>query len=314
MVGLKIGFLFPGQGAQYVGMGKEWGDRYETVRRYYEEADERLGFSISKICFDGPEETLTRTLYAQPAIFVTSLAIFSVIEERLNGVKMELASGLSLGEFSALVAARSLTFAEGLKLVKRRAELMECAASHTSGTMLSILGLNQTDCEQIAKESGAELANLNSPEQFVLSGEASAVEKAAALAEKRGAKRALRLKVGGAFHSALMGEAKEGLREALKKISIQSPQCIFIPNACGEEVSDPEQIRVLLADQLTLPVQWIKTIQRAQNRGIRRFIEPGPGRVLKGLAKKIDASVEVFSLDKISDLETIESIFEQTKP
>ncbi len=308
---VKLGLLFPGQGAQSVGMGKEWVQNFEKARHVYEEADRILGMSISQICFEGPEEKLTRTLYAQPAIYTTSFALFSILEEKLGGLKPDFSAGLSLGEFTALSAAGSFSFSEGLKLVQKRAGLMEKAAEKNRGAMVSILGLNQNQCESIAKESGAQLANLNAPDQFVLSGTEDAVERAATLAEEGDAKKVIRLKVGGAFHSALMEEAKQGLLNALKGTSIQAPGCIFVPNVTARPEGNPEKIRALLGDQLTSSVRWIETMECAREQGIRRFIEIGPGRVLKGLAKRIDPSLEVFSFDKVSDLETIESFLQK---
>lgn len=307
----KFGLLFPGQGAQFVGMGKEWAAQFETARKVYEEADRLFGSPLSRICFEGPEETLTRTLYAQPAIFVTSLALFSVLTEKFEGFKADFVAGLSLGEFTALVAAGSLTFSEGLRLVKRRAELMEKAAGESPGTMASVLGLTQAECEAIGRESGAELANLNAPDQFVFSGVISAVERAATLADEGGAKRVIRLKVGGAFHSSLMAPAKRGLLEELKTVTIKPPRSLFVPNASPKATGEPETIRRLLGEQLTSPVRWMETINFAASQGIRRFIELGPGRVLKGLAKRIDPTLEVFSFEKISDLDALESLFEK---
>ncbi len=307
----KIGLFFPGQGAQFVGMGKEWAGASRKAKGIYDAADQILGFSLSQFCFDGPEETLTRTLYAQPAIFVTSLALFSVLEEKLAGFRPDFAAGLSLGEFSALVAAGSLSFAEGLRLVQGRAQSMEKAAEENRGTMISILGLSEKECLAVAKESGVELANLNAPDQFVLSGRDEAAAKALELAEGMGAKRVIRLKVNGAFHSSLMVPAKERFHEALRKVAILHPTCLFIANASGQRESDPERIRFLLAEQLTSPVRWIETVERARDQGIRRFIELGPGRILKGLAKRIDPSLEVFSFEKLVDLEVIETVLEK---
>lgn len=308
-----VGLLFPGQGAQFVGMGKEWADASEKAEEIYETADQVLGFPLSRFCFEGPEETLTRTLYAQPAIFVTSLALFSVLKERLARFRPNFTAGLSLGEFSALVAAGSLSFSEGLKLVRIRAEAMERAAEENQGTMISILGLSEEECLAVAKESGAELANLNAPDQFVLSGRETTVTKAGELAEGMGAKRVIRLKVNGAFHSSLMAPAREHFREALKKISIKRPACLFIANASGHGESDPERIRLLLAEQLTKPVRWIETMERARDEATRCFVELGPGRVLKGLAKRIDPSLEIISFEKVSDLEAAEKTWEKVQ-
>ena len=307
MVAQKIGFLFPGQGAQFVGMGKEPAAQFETVRKTYEEAERILGLSLRRYCFEGPEETLNRTLYAQPAIFVTSLAFLSLFQEKFPKLKPSFVAGLSLGEFSALVAAESLSFSEGLKLVWIRAEAMEKAARENHGAMVSILGLSQEECTDLAKESGAQLANLNAPDQFVLSGTESSVNRAAELADPMGAKRVIRLKVTGAFHSSLMEPARQQFTKALKKLSFQKPCCTFIPNATGVKESNPEKIRLLLSDQLTHPVRWIETMQYAKRQGVHRLIELGPGRVLKGLAKRIDPSLEVLSFEKGSDLETLES-------
>ena len=307
MVASKVGFLFPGQGAQYVGMGKEAAGQSEAVRKIYQEADRILGFPVSQYCFEGPEETLTRTLYAQPAIFTTSLALFFLLQEKFQDLKPSFVAGLSLGEFSALVAAGSLSFSDGLKLVQIRAESMEKAASENRGTMISILGLNQEECLAIANETGVQLANLNAPDQFVLSGSESSIQQAASLAENGGAKRVIRLKVSGAFHSPLMEPARQRFREALKKVKIQKPNCLFIPNVTASAEADPDKIRNLLAEQLTHPVRWIETMQYAKAQGIQRLVELGPGRVLKGLAKRIDSFLEVFSFEKISDLEPLES-------
>ena len=312
-VSVKIGFLFPGQGAQYVGMGQDWAGRFAEAKRIYEEADKLLGFSICQLCFDGPEEKLTQTLYAQPAIFVTSLAILAVIQGKVPDLFPDFVAGLSLGEFTALTASQSLSFSEGLKLVQTRAELMEKAASETQGSMVSILGLNQQKCETIAKESGVQFANLNAPVQFVLSGETQAVAHAARLAESRGAKRAIRLKVGGAFHSPLMDSAKKGLQRMLKQVSILAPKAFFVANASAEPETHPERIRTLLGEQLTSSVRWIETMERARSLGVCHFIEIGPGRILKGLAKRIDPTLEVVSLEKVSDLEPLLQTLEKLK-
>ena len=304
----RIGFLFPGQGAQYTGMGKDLYESDDAARKIYRRADDSLGYSLSEICFQGPEEKITRTLYAQPAIFVTSYAVLCSLQNKFPDLKPAFSAGLSLGEFTALTVAGALTFEEGLKLVALRAEAMEEAAKNNPGTMASILGFPQEECEATVKEAGCQVANLNSPEQFVISGTVKSVEKACALAEQRGAKRALRLKVGGAFHSALMLSAKTNLERALSKASLKAPQGIFIPNASARPVSDPVEIKILLAKQLVSPVRWIETMQRAFESGISQYLEIGPGKVLKGLAKKCQPSLTVWPCGTTEDLQKMDEL------
>ena len=307
----KIGFLFPGQGAQFVGMGKDLYAGFSTAKKIYDQADAALGYSVSQICFEGPEDKLTRTFYAQPAIFVTSMAALAVLQEKFPDLQPDFCAGLSLGEFSALVAAKSISFEEGLKLVQKRADAMEKAAERNPGTMASILGLAQEDCEAVAKEAGCQLANLNSPDQMVISGSNETVEKACVLAEARGAKRAIRLKVGGAFHSELMAEARQALETALKETNVQQPQSVFIPNVLGKSVSSPEEIGQLLARQLTSSVQWIQTMASAQEAGFNFFLEIGPGKVLKGLARKCQPSLTVEPCGTVEDIQKLGSLFAQ---
>lgn len=309
----KIGFLFPGQGAQSVGMGKDLYENFSTAKHIFDQASEILGYSISDLCFNGPEDKLTRTLYAQPAIFVTSFAALQVLKEKFPDLQASFFAGLSLGEFSALTAAGSLSFEDGLKLVKQRAEAMERSAEHHPGTMASVMGLPQSDCEAVAKEAGCEVANLNSPDQTVLSGSQETIEKACKLAEAKGAKRAMVLKVGGAFHSSLMREAKEDLEKALKATAIQPPKGTFIPNATAQKTQEPEQIRSLLAKQLMSPVRWVETMTRAAEEGIPLFLEIGPGKVLKGLAKKCQPQLGVEPCGGPADIEKLQTLFAQTK-
>lgn len=304
-----LGYLFPGQGAQYVGMGRDLYEQFPAARKIFDAADRLAGFPLSRLCFEGPEEKLTRTLYAQPAIFTVSLAALEALREKFHELTPSFAAGLSLGEFTALVAVGSFSFEDGFALVRERAAAMERAAQKHPGTMASILGLSQTDCGAIAKEAGCELANLNAPDQTVLSGSLETVEKACLLAEGRGAKRAIRLKVGGAFHSALMEDAKSDLEKALTRTPLKMPHLTFVPNAAAAKVTAPDQIRSLLARQLTSPVRWVETMACAWEEGIRFFLEIGPGKVLKGLARKSRPEFAVEPCGTIDDIHNLEQLF-----
>ena len=303
-----IGFLFPGQGAQFVGMGKDLFEQSPAARELYKKADEILGYSISQICFAGPEDQLTRTLYAQAGILVTSLAALAALLEKNPDLAPSLVAGLSLGEFTALTVSGAISFEDALRLVQVRAEAMEEAAKNNPGTMAFIMGLTVEQCAAVAQEAGCEVANLNAPDQTVLSGNFQAIEQACKIAEAKGAKRAMPLKVGGAFHSSLMGEAKTRLEAALAKTPIHEPKCVFIPNVTAQKVSNPEEIRSLLARQLTSPIQWVRTMATAKESGITHYLEIGPGKILKGLARKCQPELEVFSFGSVADLKGLESL------
>lgn len=304
----EFGFLFPGQGAQAVGMGKDFYESSSHAKSVFDQANQLLGFQLTKLCFEGPDEELMRTVNAQIAIFVTSTVVLEAVRAQHPYLKPKLACGLSLGEFTALVALESISFEDGLRLVHRRGELMEEANQKNPGTMASILGLSIKDCASLCAETRTELANLNSPEQFVISGPVKAVTEACEVAKAKGAKRAILLKVGGAFHSSLMEHAKTGLEDALRKTNIKVPKGIFIPNVTGEPASDPETIRTLLAKQLTNSVQWIKTMESVGRLGKTELLELGPGRVLKGLARKISPDLNVIAIEKRADLEQLKPI------
>jgi len=303
-----IGFLFPGQGAQFVGMGKDLYEQSPAARALYEKADAILGYPISQICFNGPEEELTRTLYAQTGILVTSLAALAALHEKNPDLQPSVVAGLSLGEFTALTASGAISFEDALKLVQVRAEAMESAAKNNPGTMAFIMGLTLEQCTDVAKEAGCEVANLNAPDQTVLSGTLASIELACTLATAKGAKRAMPLKVGGAFHSSLMEEAKSRLEVALASTPIRTPHCTFIPNVTAEKVSSPEEIRSLLAKQLTSSVQWVRTLATAKETGVTTYLELGPGKILKGLARKCQPELEVVSFGGWADFKGLESL------
>lgn len=308
-----IGFLFPGQGAQFVGMGKDLYAESPAACALYKKADEILGYSISRICFSGPEDELTRTLYAQTGILVTSLAALAALREKNPVLTPSIVAGLSLGEFTALTASEAISFEDALKLVQVRAEAMDAAAKSNPGTMAFIMGLTVEQCLAVAQEAGCEVANLNAPDQTVLSGTLPAIERACKIADAKGAKRAMPLKVGGAFHSALMGEAKSRLEAALAGTPIREPKCSFIPNVTAQKISDPEEIRALLAKQLTSPVQWVRTMATAKESGTITYLEVGPGKILKGLARKCQPEFEVFSFGSTADFKSLEWLMSLAK-
>lgn len=303
-------FLFPGQGAQYAGMGKSVYDAFPEAKKTFDDADQILNFPLSKLCFEGPEEELTQTVNAQVAIFVTSIATLRAIQARRPDLKPTATCGLSLGEFSALVACESLSFEDGVRLVKRRGELMQEAGKQNPGSMVSVIGLAQPECEKVCQEAGIQIANVNSPEQIVLSGTIEGVEKAAKLATEKGAKKAIILKVSGAFHSRLMQTAMDGLLEYLKKVQLKNPKAVFIPNVLGEPVTTADEIRTLLGQQVTKSVLWTKSVGFLKSKNFIDALEIGPGKVLKGLIRRIESSIQVTNLETKEDIEQTLKVLE----
>jgi len=287
-------YIFPGQGAQFEGMGKDLFDAHKEAREWFEEADNILNYKLSDIMFNGSAEDLRQTKVTQPAIFV-----HSIITARLmgNDFQPDMVAGHSLGEISALVAARSLSFYDGLKLVYARAQAMQRACEAKPSTMAAILGLEDKKVEEICSDVDGIVvaANYNSPGQLVISGEWTAVEHACAKAKEAGAKRALLLPVGGAFHSPLMEMAREELAAAIEKTTFEVPRCAIYQNVTGKAERNPAVIKKNLIAQLTGPVKWTQSVQNMIADGATEFIEVGPGKVLQGLVKKIDNSVETKS-------------------
>lgn len=306
----KVGFLFPGQGSQFVGMGVALNEKYASAKNIFSQADKILGFKLSEICASGPEDVLTRTLYAQPAIYTSSCAAFAVFQEKFPDIKPQVVAGHSLGEFSALAAAGFFSFEDGLKLVQIRAQAMEKAATQNPGAMAAILGLSQADCISVAQEAGAEVANFNSPLQTVLTGAADAIARACSLAEQKGAKRVMPLKVSGAFHSTLMKAAQLDLCEALTRVQVKTPNCSFIPNVTGSSNNNPIEIKDLLGKQLVSSVRWTETMQKINLMELTHLVEVGPGKVLKGLAKSCETKTPVSLFGLPTDVEEIIKNFE----
>ena len=286
--------VFPGQGAQFVGMGKELYEQSALAKSYFEKANDILGFRITDVMFEGDTEALKRTEVTQPAIF-----IHSVVEALLEGDSFNpsMVAGHSLGEFSALVAAGVLTFEDGLKLVAQRAQAMQEACGLQRGTMAAVLGLEDAVVEEVCDsiEGVVVAANYNCPGQLVISGAYEAVEHACEKMKEAGAKRALILPVGGAFHSPLMAPAKEALASAIEATTFSSPKCPIYQNVSATAVTDSELLKAQLIAQLTAPVKWTQSVQKMIEDGATSFTEYGPGKVLQGLIKKIDRSAEVAS-------------------
>ncbi len=299
----KTAFIFPGQGSQYVGMGKDFFDSDADSRKLFARADEILDFPLSKICFEGPDEELKQTRNTQPAIFLHSMVVFN----KLQGINAEMAAGHSLGEYSALVAAKAISFEDGLSLVRLRGELMQKAGDEQKGTMAAIVGLLPDAVERICKEASAagvvQPANFNSPGQIVISGSVEGVRRGMELAKTAGAKLVKELVVSGAFHSPLMASARDGLKKKLDATKIVDASIPVYANVTAEPVTNAKDIRDVLFRQLTSPVRWEESVIHMVRDGADSFLEIGPGKVLQGLVKRIAASASSRGYDKYPDIQ-----------
>jgi [acyl-carrier-protein] S-malonyltransferase len=301
----EIVFLFPGQGSQYVGMGKDLFDAYACVRRLFEDASDLLKKDFKTLCFEGPEAALVQTDNVQPAITLINLACLQVLRE--EGILPAATAGHSLGEYSALAAAGVFSFADVMRLVSFRGAVMKQAADRHPGGMMAVFGLPMEAllaiCDEIQETGSVELANHNSPLQSVLTGEKEVLQKAAQLAKPKGAKLIVPLKVSGAWHSRLMLEAKERIKEALKKYPIAPPSFPVVSNLTADFYSDdPSKIRDSLSEQIVRPVLWCNSITRMINDGRRLFLEVGPGKVLTGLMKDISRETRMFNVENCTTL------------
>jgi [acyl-carrier-protein] S-malonyltransferase len=287
-----IAFLFPGQGSQYVGMGRELASLYPVAHQTFEEADAALGYKLSEICFHGPEERLRLTEITQPAILTVSVAAFRVLREK--GIQPDAVAGHSLGEYSAHVAAGTLLFEDAIRAVRNRGRYMQEAVPVGEGAMAAILGMPFAEVAQVCAEAAqgevVQPANLNSPEQVVISGSKPAVERAAELARERGAKRAVLLPVSAPFHCALMRPAQDRLELDLRQVKFHPMHCPLVTNVDASLVSDPGQARDALIRQVTGSVRWLDSMRLLLDGGVQSFVEVGPGKVLCGLMRQIDRS------------------------
>ena len=299
---MNTAFIFPGQGSQYVGMGKDLYEGRSEAKALFDKADEILGFSISRVCFEGPEEELKQTKNTQPAIFLHSIVLFHLIDK----AQFEMTAGHSLGEYSALVAAGALTFEDGLKLVRLRGELMQQAGVDHPGTMAAIVGLDSKIVNELCIEASAagivQTANFNSPGQIVVSGSFAGVQKTMELAKTHGAKIAKELTVSGAFHSPLMESVRAGLKAALDKTKICDAAVPIYANVTARPMRFADEIRNLLIQQLVSPVRWEESVVNMVADGAATFVEIGPGKVLQGLVKRIDGNVKIIGLEKLSNI------------
>ncbi len=303
----KIAFIFPGQGAQYVGMGQELAARYPSARRVFDQAGEALGFDLAGLCFTGPNGLLEATSVTQPAVLTVSVAALEVLRE--HGLRPHVAAGLSLGEYTALVAAGSLDFSRAVRLVRERGRLMEEAVPGGQGAMAAIIGLHRDQvveiCRRAAGDQVLEPANVNSPDQVVISGYRPAVERAVSLATGMGARRAVMLPVSGPFHSRLLEPAGRRLAEILEEVEIREAAIPVVANVNASPVASPEEIRSALVWQVSSPVLWEDSVKRMIADGVECFVEVGPGRILTGFVKRISREAVAINVEDPPSLQKV---------
>lgn len=305
----SIAYLFPGQGAQVVGMGKDLWQEFAAARAVFQEADATMGFSLSDLCFSGPEGELRRTINTQPAILTTSYACLRAAREMgllPPAAPLAFMAGHSLGEYTALAAAEALTFPQALLLVKERARLMDEAGALQPGSMAAVIGMEEQALEAVCQATGVEMANINCPGQIVISGERAALAQAMELASSRGARRVIPLEVSAAFHSRLMEPASAGLARAVAGVTFGTPQVPILANSTGEPIASGAALKAELVRQLLAPVRWQRSVEYMIAQGVTEFIEIGPGTVLTGLVKRINDQVQTVNLSDVASLRQLQ--------
>lgn len=301
----KIAFVFPGQGAQFVGMGKDIYENNETARQEFDKIFSSLSFDLKTAMFEGPEETLKKTKYTQPAIVAMSLVLEKLVREK--GIKPDFVAGHSVGEYAAFGSGEFLTLSDAVKLTAFRGETMNEIAESVNGGMAAIIGMDSEKIKEVLKtvEGVVEAVNFNEPKQTVIAGEKSAIEKACAALKEAGAKRALPLAVSGPFHSSLMKPAGEKLKEEAEKYDFREGTAKLVANTTAEIISSPEEIKKEIYAQSFGPVKWVDTVNRLKENGVDTIYEIGPGKVLAGLIKKIDKELTVININSLEDIEKL---------
>ncbi len=299
----KTALLFAGQGAQVVGMGKDLAEKFPTAQSWFERANTALGYDLTAICFTGPETELTKTEHAQPGIFLASWVAFQLLKESVPHLAFDATAGLSLGEFTALTAAGTFSFEDGLRLVRQRGRFMQEACDMTKGGMAAIIGLDEALTREACAEAGVVLANLNCPGQLVISGETEKITQACELAKAKGAKRALPLPVAGAYHSPLMATAQTKLQAELARVTMNAPLVSVISNVTAQAHTTPADISARLVEQVCASVRWEESMRALLAQGYTRFIELGPGSALSGFMKRIDKSAQMLNVADVASLE-----------